>query len=99
MTGLSPYAVGNLEAKPCSQVRGYCEVSLGTSTVALPIAITHGTEAGPVLAVTAGIHGGEYVPMVAVRQFIRDLDPARRQGRVKTLRSGSRRRGPVRWRE
>ena len=34
------------------------------------------------LAVTAGIHGGEYVPMVAVRQFIRDLDPARMRGTV-----------------
>ena len=34
------------------------------------------------LAVTAGIHGGEYVPMVAVRQFIRDLDPTRMRGTV-----------------
>ena len=82
MTGLSPYAVGDLEAQPGSQVRGYCVVSLGTSTVTLPVAITHGTEPGPVLAVTAGIHGGEYVPMVAVRQFIRDLDPTRMRGTV-----------------
>ncbi len=82
MTGLSPYAVGDLEARPGSQVRGRCMVSLGTSTVALPVAITHGTEPGPVLAVTAGIHGGEYVPMVAVRQFIRDLDPSRMRGTV-----------------
>jgi hypothetical protein len=57
-------------------------VSLGRSTVSLPVAITHGTEPGPVLAVTAGIHGGEYVPIVAVRQFIRDLDPARMSGTV-----------------
>jgi predicted deacylase len=82
MTGPSPYALGDLEAQPGSQVRGYCEVNLGTSTVALPIAITHGTEPGPVLAVTAGIHGGEYVPMIAVRQFIRDLDPSRMRGTV-----------------
>jgi predicted deacylase len=84
MTSLSTYAVGDLEAQPGSQVRGYCEVSLspGTGTVALPVAITHGTEPGPVLAVTAGIHGGEYVPMVAVRQFIRDLDPTRMRGTV-----------------
>jgi uncharacterized protein len=82
MTDLSPYIVGDLEARPGSQVRGYCPVDIGTSTVALPVAITHGTEPGPVLAVTAGIHGGEYVPMVAVRQFIRDLDPARMRGTV-----------------
>ncbi len=34
------------------------------------------------LAITAGIHGGEYVPMVAVRQFIRDLDPALMRGTI-----------------
>ena len=82
MTGLSPYALGDLEAQPGSQVRGYCTVDLGTSAVALPIAITHGVEPGPVLAVTAGIHGGEYVPIIAVRQFIRELDPARMKGTV-----------------
>jgi uncharacterized protein len=82
MTGASPYALGELEAQPGSQVRGYAAVDLGTSAVELPIAITHGAEPGPVLAVTAGIHGGEYVPMVAVRQFIRDLDPAQMRGTV-----------------
>jgi len=82
MSSASSYAGGDLTAPPGSQVRGYCEVSLGTSTVALPIAMTHGTEPGPVMAVTAGIHGGEYVPMVAVRQFIRDLDPTRMRGTV-----------------
>lgn len=82
MTAPAHYVLGNLEAQPGSQVRGYCQVNLGTDTVALPVAITHGTEPGPVLAVTAGIHGGEYVPMVAVRQFIRDLDPARMRGTV-----------------
>jgi predicted deacylase len=78
----TPYVVGELSAQPGTQVRGYCAVSLGTVSVSLPIAITHGVEPGPVLAVTAGIHGGEYVPMVAVRQFIRDLDPARMRGTV-----------------
>jgi len=82
MTEIPPYALGDLVARPGSQVRGYCEVSLGTAAVALPVAITHGAEPGPVLSVTAGIHGGEYVPMVAVRQFIRDLDPARMRGTV-----------------
>ena len=82
MTSPSPYAIGDLQAQPGSQVRGHCVVDLGASTVALPIAVTQGTGPGPVLAVTAGIHGGEYVPMVAVRQFIRDLDPARMRGTV-----------------
>jgi predicted deacylase len=57
-------------------------VSLGTSTVSLPVVITHGSAAGPVLAITAGIHGGEYVPIVAVRQFVRDLDPQQMKGTI-----------------
>ena len=76
------YALGDLVARPGSQVRGNCLVSLGASSVSLPVAITHGSAPGPVLAVTAGIHGGEYVPVVAVRQFIRDLDPSRMQGTI-----------------
>lgn len=78
----APYVLGDLEAAPGSQVRGYCAVSLGATTISLPFVITHGAEPGPVLGVTAGIHGGEYVPMVAVRQFVRELDPARMRGTV-----------------
>jgi uncharacterized protein len=82
MTGVPPYSVGELTAQPGTQARGWCPVSLGPATVSLPIAITHGARPGPVLAVTAGIHGGEYVPMVAARQFVRGLEPADMRGTV-----------------
>jgi predicted deacylase len=82
VTDVSPYALGDLVAQAGTQVRGTCLVSLGTSTVSLPMVITHGSAPGPVLAITAGIHGGEYVPMVAVRQFVRDLDPALMRGTI-----------------
>jgi predicted deacylase len=76
------YILGELVAQPGTQVRGNCLVSLGTSSVPLPMVITHGSTPGPVLAITAGIHGGEYVPMVAVRQFVRELDPALMRGTI-----------------
>jgi uncharacterized protein len=82
VTSASSYAVGDLVAQAGSQVRGNCLASLGTSTVSLPVVITHGSAPGPVLAITAGIHGGEYVPMVAARQFVRDLDPALMRGTI-----------------
>ena len=82
MTSAVSYTLGDLLVRPGSQVRGNCLVSLGTRTVSLPVAITHGSAAGPVLAVTAGIHGAEYVPIVAVRQFIRDLDPTQMRGTI-----------------
>lgn len=82
MTSPAGFSVGGLTAMPGSQVRGFCEVSLGTDTTSLPVAVTHGSAPGPVLAVTAGIHGGEYVPMVAVRQFVAGLDPAHLSGTI-----------------
>lgn len=82
MTSPAGFSVGGLTAMPGTQVRGFCEVSLGTDTISLPFAVTHGGAPGPVLAVTAGIHGGEYVPMVAVRQFVAGLDPAHLRGTI-----------------
>ena len=82
MTSAVSDALGDLLVRPGSQVRGNCLVSLGMRTVSLPVAITHGSASGPVLAVTAGIHGAEYVPIVAVRQFIRDLDPTQMRGTI-----------------
>ena len=76
------YILGDLVVQAGSQVRGNCLVSLGTSSVSLPMVITNGSAPGPVLAVTAGIHGGEYVPMGAVRQFVRELDPALMRGTI-----------------
>ena len=82
MNNVSSYALGDLQARAGSQVRGYCPANLGTTTVSLPVVITHGSAPGPVLAITAGIHGGEYVPIVAVRQFVRGLDPAQMRGTI-----------------
>ena len=95
MTDIPPYAVGDLVAVAGSQVHGNCTVSLGTTAVSLPVAVTHGSARGPVLAVTAGIHGAEYVPIVAVRQFIRDLDATRMHGTIVACLQSS----PVAFRE
>jgi len=95
VTGIAPYALGDLLAVAGSQARGNCTVSLGAAAVSLPVAVTHGSAPGPVLAVTAGIHGGEYVPIVAVRQFIRDLDPTRMHGTIVACLQSS----PVAFRE
>jgi predicted deacylase len=92
---IPPYALGDLLAVAGSQVRGHCSVSLGTTAVSLPVAVTHGSAPGPVLAVTAGIHGTEYVPIVAVRQFIRDLDPRHMHGTIVACLQSS----PVAFRE
>lgn len=82
MTSTAGFSVGGLTAAAGTQVRGYCQVSLGTDAISLPVAVTHGSALGPVLAVTVGIHGGEYVAMVALRQFVAGLDPAQLSGTI-----------------
>ncbi|HET7014332.1 MAG TPA: succinylglutamate desuccinylase/aspartoacylase family protein [Streptosporangiaceae bacterium] len=82
MTDATSYSVGAVRAQAGTQARGYCAVDVGGGELSLPVVVTHGSEPGPVLAVTAGIHGGEYVPVVAVRQFVRDLDPTRMRGTI-----------------
>lgn len=78
----APFTVGTITAEPGRTATGYARVDVGEQTLSLPIAIVHGAQSGPVLAVTAGIHGGEYVSMLAVRRFIRSLDPTSMTGTV-----------------
>lgn len=77
-----PFRVGTLVAEPGTRSSGYCSVEIDEEVLEIPIVIVHGEKPGPILAVTAGVHGGEYVSMVAVREFVFDLDPTAIQGTV-----------------
>lgn len=77
-----PFIVGTLSAEPGTRSSGYCSVEIEGRILRLPVVIVHGGRPGPVLAITAGIHGGEYVSMVAVREFVFGLDPSQIQGTV-----------------
>lgn len=77
-----PFKVGNLVAQPGTRSSGYCSLEIDGEALELPVVIVHGERPGPVLAVTAGVHGGEYVPMVAVREFVLGLDPTAIRGTV-----------------
>jgi predicted deacylase len=46
----------------------------------LPVHRITGAQPGPVLGITAGIHGDEYLPLETVRQLVRQLDPAQMSG-------------------
>ncbi|MFD2420059.1 succinylglutamate desuccinylase/aspartoacylase family protein [Amycolatopsis pigmentata] len=78
----STFFLGTLEAGAGKTTVGYCEVDLGAEAISLPVAVIHGAEPGPLLAVTAGIHGGEYVSILAARRFLQALDPATVRGTV-----------------
>lgn len=77
-----PFSVGTLLADPGTRSWGYCAVELDAQPARLPIVVVHGSRPGPILGITAGIHGGECVSMVAVRNFLFDLDPSVLRGTV-----------------
>ena len=73
--------VGPLGAARGSRVAGLVPVDLGDRrSVELPTVVIYGAMPGPRVAVTAGIHGAEYVSIAALREVAMDLDPARVRG-------------------
>src|SRR5918993_617 len=54
----------------------------GDAGTTIPITVIHGTAAGPVLALIAGTHGMEYVPIVALQRLRDRIDPQTLKGTV-----------------
>lgn len=48
----------------------------------IPVTVFHGAEPGPRILLSAGIHGAEYVPVLAVQRLLSQIDPARLKGTV-----------------
>ncbi|GAB5528073.1 MAG: succinylglutamate desuccinylase/aspartoacylase family protein [Roseivirga sp.] len=51
-------------------------------TILVPVTVFHGVKPGPVLGITAGVHGYEYSPILAGQQLIDRLDPTEMSGTV-----------------
>jgi hypothetical protein len=52
----------------------------------LPLTVFHGARPGPVLAVTAGVHGYEFPPIVAAQALLDRIDPQQLRGTVVLVR-------------
>ena len=55
---------------------------LQTRGASIPFTIIRGRSAGPVLALVAGTHGAEYVPIIALQRLRTAIDPATLRGTV-----------------
>ena len=77
MTPSHALVVGLLSAARGSRTTGIVGVELGEGHAArLPLVLVHGAAPGPRVAVTAGIHGAEYVSIAALREVAMSLDPS-----------------------
>src|SRR5215813_4526057 len=70
---METFAVGSLQAGRGTKVTGFLDVP-GTPT-RMPVTLVRGVAAGPVLCVTAGVHGGEYPGIEAAIRTAAWLDP------------------------
>lgn len=78
------FRVGPLTAAPGTTVSGTLDVPAGPSDAGttIPITVIHGTAPGPILALVAGIHGMEYVPILALQRAQATIDPATIRGTI-----------------
>lgn len=79
-----PFTIGPVTAAPGTTASGTLTVSArpGDEGTTIPISIVHGTKSGPVLALTAGVHGQEYTPVIALQRLLKALDPKALTGTV-----------------
>ena len=76
--------IGPVTAAPGSVASGTLQVPApaGDAGTTIPITIIHGASPGPVLALVAGVHGMEYVPVIALQRLRAALDPATLRGTI-----------------
>jgi hypothetical protein len=76
--------VGSITAAPGAMASGTLEVAArdGDQGTTLPVTIINGSKPGAVLALTAGVHGQEYAPVLALQRLRTTIDPATLTGAV-----------------
>jgi predicted deacylase len=79
-----PFTVGTVTAHPGTLASGAIDIPArgddGGTTI--PISIVHGRAPGPVLALIAGTHGMEYVPILGLQRLRGTLDPVTLRGTI-----------------
>jgi predicted deacylase len=79
-----PFSILDHEVKPGSkqQLEWNASQSFAGGESSSPVTIAHGTRPGPVLCLTAAIHGDELNGVEIVRRVVNSLDPAQLGGTV-----------------
>lgn len=75
-------AVAGLRAAPGEQTSRVLDLSLAGVSTQLPLFLLNGTQDGPIVVITAGIHGAEYTSIETAYRLAREIDPAALQGQL-----------------
>jgi hypothetical protein len=75
--------VGNIVAESGTKVSGIIEIPQGVDQgTVIPVSIINGSKTGPVLALIAGQHGTEYVPIITLHKLLSEIDPNEISGSI-----------------
>ncbi|HET7220725.1 MAG TPA: M14 family metallopeptidase [Vicinamibacterales bacterium] len=80
----APITIGPVVARPGTVASGTLVVAPrgGDQGTTIPISVVHGARPGPVLALTAGVHGQEYAPVLALQRLVKAIDAQSLAGTV-----------------
>lgn len=82
LQGQTPFVFANESISPGTKATFRLPITDGTDSTFIPISVFHGRQDGPVLGITAGVHGYEYPPIIAAQHIAQELDPAGMSGTV-----------------
>lgn len=83
----TPFVLGNTSTAPGTRQHVDLQVPAGSDPgTYVPVTVFHGTQPGPVLAITAGVHGYEFPPILAAQALLERIDPRQLRGTVILVR-------------
>jgi predicted deacylase len=86
----APFAIAGVEVTPGSRFDVDVPVTAGSDpATSIPITVFHGSRPGRVLAITAGVHGYEFPPILAGQALLERIDPKQLTGTVILVRLAS----------
>jgi predicted deacylase len=87
----SPLVIGGVSAAAGTMASGVLDVPAraGDSGTHIPFTIIRGRANGPVLALFAGTHGAEYVPIIALQRLRSGINPSTLRGTVVLVHVGN----------
>ncbi len=87
--GQSEFTFQNQEIRAGTKAHFTIPVIDGRDTTLIPISVFHGKQEGPVLGITAGVHGYEYPPIMAGQALISQIDPLTLKGTVMLVQAAN----------
>ena len=70
------------EVRAGTKVSVKIPIAAGSDSTFIPVTVFHGKVPGPVLGITAGVHGFEYPPILAAQKIAKTLNPENLKGTV-----------------